>query len=233
MYLSQGASNNIVLGSEALDWSTTTANDNVILGKHVMRFATSAAKNIVIGHNSTFPLTTAIENVIVGNQAGAVITTESNNTLLGNLTNISAGATNATALGNGAVVTTSNSIQLGNASVSSVNTSGTLTAGTVTYPRAHGTAGQVLTTAGSGNLSWGWAAIREVADQSSATAGQTSFTLTQTPAATNSKMKMYINGLRVSNTAYTISGTTLTYTPSENGGYVLLANDRVQFDYYY
>jgi hypothetical protein len=46
-------------------------------------------------------------------------------------------------------------------------------------------------------------------------------------------MKMYINGLRVSNTAYTISGTTLTYTPSENGGYVLLANDRVQFDYYY
>jgi hypothetical protein len=61
---------------------------------------------------------------------------------------------------------------------------------------------------------------------------QTSFTLTQTPAA-NSKVKMYINGLRVSNTAYTISGTTLTYTPSENGGIVLALNDRVQFDYYH
>jgi hypothetical protein len=168
----------------------------------------------------------------MGDNAGRAITTESNNTLLGNQTNISAGATNATAIGNGAVVTALNTIQLGNASITNVITSGTLTANTVTYPNAHGTAGQVLTTAGSGNLSWGWAAIREVADQFSATAGQPSFPLTQTPAA-NSKVKMYINGLRISNTAYSISGTTLTYIASNNGAYVLLANDRVQFDYYY
>jgi hypothetical protein len=44
---------------------------------------------------------------------------------------------------------------------------------------------------------------------------------------------MYINGLRISNTAYSISGTTLTYIASNNGGNVLMANDRVQFDYYY
>jgi hypothetical protein len=36
----------------------------------------------------------------------------------------------------------------------SLNTSGTLTAGTVTYPAAHGTANQVLTTTGSGTLTW-------------------------------------------------------------------------------
>jgi hypothetical protein len=35
-----------------------------------------------------------------------------------------------------------------------VKTSGTLTAGTVTYPSAHGTDGQVLTSTGSGTLTW-------------------------------------------------------------------------------
>jgi len=74
--------------------------------------------------------------------------------------------------------------------------------------------------------------VREVADQFSATASQTSFTLTQTPSV-NSKVKMYINGIRISNTAYSISGTTLTYVPANNGGYALTAGDRVQFDYYY
>jgi len=63
--------------------------------------------------------------------------------------------TNSTAIGNGASVTASNTVQLGNTSVTNVKTSGTLTAGTVTYPSAHGTtSGQVLTTLGSGTLSW-------------------------------------------------------------------------------
>jgi hypothetical protein len=35
-----------------------------------------------------------------------------------------------------------------------LSTSGTLTAGTVTYPNAHGTNGQVLTSTGSGTLTW-------------------------------------------------------------------------------
>ena len=37
---------------------------------------------------------------------------------------------------------------------SNLNTSGTLTAGAVTYPNAHGTANQVLSTTGSGTLTW-------------------------------------------------------------------------------
>jgi hypothetical protein len=62
--------------------------------------------------------------------------------------------TNATAIGAGAIVSASNTIQLGNTSVTKVITSGTLTAGTVTYPKAHGSDGQVLTTTGSGTLTW-------------------------------------------------------------------------------
>jgi hypothetical protein len=74
--------------------------------------------------------------------------------------------------------------------------------------------------------------VREIADEFSATAGQTVFTLTQTKSA-NSKVKMFVNGVRISNTAYTLAGTTLTYTPANNASYVLTLADRIQFDYYY
>jgi hypothetical protein len=43
---------------------------------------------------------------------------------------------------------------LGNASVANVATVGTITADAVTYPKAHGTNGQVLSTTGSGTLTW-------------------------------------------------------------------------------
>jgi len=100
---------------------------------------------------------------------------------------------------------------------------------------ANGTAGQVLRSNGT-TLAPTWVSgapvVREVADQFNATAAQTSFTLTQTPSV-NSKVKMYINGIRISNAAYSVSGTTLTYLQASNGGYVLVSNDRIQFDYYY
>lgn len=75
-------------------------------------------------------------------------------------------------------------------------------------------------------------AVMEVADEFTATAAQTSFTLTQTPS-TNSKVKMYVNGIRISNTSYSWDGVTLTYNPTGNEGYVLSLNDRIQFDYFY
>jgi hypothetical protein len=44
---------------------------------------------------------------------------------------------------------------------------------------------------------------------------------------------MYINGIRISKTAYSVSGTILTYNPVNNGAYSLTLNDRIQFDYLY
>ena len=76
------------------------------------------------------------------------------------------------------------------------------------------------------------ATLREVADEFTATTAQTGFTLTQTPFM-NSKVKMYINGIRISNSAYNNSGMTLTYFPANNGSYALVAGDRIQFDYSY
>ena len=74
--------------------------------------------------------------------------------------------------------------------------------------------------------------VTEVADEFTATAAQTSFTLTQTKSA-KSTVKMHINGVRISNIAYSVSGTTLTYNPANNGAYTLSSGDRVQFDYFY
>jgi hypothetical protein len=62
--------------------------------------------------------------------------------------------TNSAAIGNGAESTGNNTIQLGNTAVTNVSTSGTITAGAVTYPNTHGTADQVLSTTGSGTLAW-------------------------------------------------------------------------------
>ncbi|HOZ80383.1 MAG TPA: hypothetical protein PLY34_20475, partial [Ferruginibacter sp.] len=112
------------------------------------------------------------------------------------------------------------------------NFTGTLTTGALTYPNIDGTPGQILTTNGNGIVSWSAPAITELADEITAAAAQTSFTLTQAPSA-NSKVKMFVNGIRISNTAYSVTDNTITYDPLFNGGYIITVNDRVQFDYHY
>jgi hypothetical protein len=63
-------------------------------------------------------------------------------------------ANNEIVIGYNAIGNGSNTVTLGNTSITNVKTSGTLTADAVTYPKAHGTAGQVLSTTGSGTLAW-------------------------------------------------------------------------------
>ena len=94
--------------------------------------------------------------------------------------------------------------------------------------------GKVLTSDEAGLASWAVAAVsvKEVGDEFTATASQTTFTLSQVPSA-NSIVKMYVNGIRISNTAYSWSGTTLTYISSNNGDYDITVSDRIQFDYFY
>lgn len=74
--------------------------------------------------------------------------------------------------------------------------------------------------------------VREISDEYTATVGQTSFTLTQTKSG-NTLMKLYINGVRISKTAYSITGTIFSYNPTNNEAYTLIAGDRIQIDYYY
>jgi hypothetical protein len=139
---------------------------------------------------------------------------------------ITSGTWNATTIavangGTGATSLTANGVLIGNAT----------NAVTTVAPSTNG---NVLTSNGTSWISStpSVSLIREVANEFSATTSQTSFTLTQTPSV-NSKVKMYINGVRISNSAYSISGATLTYNATNNGAYSLTASDRIQFDYYY
>ncbi|MCX6194818.1 MAG: hypothetical protein NTX34_10125 [Cytophagales bacterium] len=74
--------------------------------------------------------------------------------------------------------------------------------------------------------------VRDVSDEYAATVGQTVFNLTQTKSS-NSLLKLYINGVKISKTAFSLSGTTFTYIPANNDAYALIAGDRVQIDYFY
>ena len=89
----------------------------------------------------------------------------------------------------------------------------------------------ISVTNGSGSITIS-NALHSTSNQFLSTIGQTSFTLTQIPSS-NFFLYMFINGIRTNNTAYSWIGTTLTYVPTNNNGYALVADDRIQFDYYY
>lgn len=75
--------------------------------------------------------------------------------------------------------------------------------------------------------------VRMFSDEYSvSTAGQTIFTLSQTPNI-NSNWTLFVNGVRISKSAVSVSGTTMSYIPASNGAASLVLGDRIQFDYYY
>lgn len=213
----------IAIGNEAL-YKDLRGSDNIGIGSRTLYNMTDTSNN-----------DWGNRNIAIGSESGTNIIEGDNNTLIGTNTNTSTSViSNSVAIGYQAVVNANNTIQLGNTNVTLVNTSGAITSGgaiTGTFiVKAGGTSSEYLMADGS--VSTGTAPVREVADEFSATASQTNFTLTQTPS-TNSKVKMFVNGIRISNTAYSVSGTALTYNPANNGGYSLTTNDRIQFDFYY
>ena len=159
---------------------------------------------------------------------------ENSNTAIGNRADVSFdGITNSVAIGANAIATASNTIQLGSdgssshTAVTNVNTSAVITASGYKIPS--GTALQYLMA--NGSVSTGAAVVMEIADEFTLIESVVVFSLSQTPSP-NSKVKMYVNGIRISNSAYSWTETTLTYIPANNGSYSLSANDRIQFDYF-
>lgn len=94
-----------------------------------------------------------------------------------------------------------------------------------------GTNSQVLITNGSGDLSWATAPLSAIsADTFTATAGQTSFTLSHTPTGS---AVMVVNGVTISSLAITVAGTTATYSPINNYSYALEDGDSIVITYIY
>jgi hypothetical protein len=126
-----GAANgnrNTALGSAALS-NGSAPSDNTAIGYSTLAAGLTGGSNTAVGSYAFQTNTSGSNNVGVGKNAGITNTTGSNNTLIGTDANVGANnLSNTTALGYGAVATASNTIQLGNASVTNVNTKGSITA---------------------------------------------------------------------------------------------------------
>jgi hypothetical protein len=158
---------NIAIGREAgynlngFNYSSGTGSGNIFIGYQAGISRNIGSNNTAIGHQSLYSYT--VDNYNYSNTAAFGIQSgfnnrTNNNTFLGSFADvdytINSSITNATAVGYQAKVVASNTMQLGNTDVTNVKTSGTLTSGAVTYPKTHGSANQVLTSLGSGTLSW-------------------------------------------------------------------------------
>ena len=126
-------SNNTGIGNETMSFITTTSNNTGIGNRSLMN--TTGSNNTSLGSNAAVQLTTGDNNLFLGNSSGTQIANNSNLTSLSNSVLIGAGArtaanteTNEIVIGYNAVGNGSNTIQLGNASVTNVNTKGSITA---------------------------------------------------------------------------------------------------------
>jgi hypothetical protein len=137
---------NNAFGHQALT-ANTTGQENNAFGEYVLPKNIGGNYNTAMGSNALKENTSGSGNTGFGRQALQTNSTGSNNTAIGHQANVSVdGLSNATAIGNGATVTASNTIQLGNSSVTNVNTSGAVTA------PIYASTPQTLTDAGA--ISW-------------------------------------------------------------------------------
>lgn len=95
--------NNIALGANAL-LSNTTGNSNIAIGANALNGTTTGKKNIAIGFN----------NMNAFNSG-------SNNTSLGSEITFSTGISNSIAIGYGVSILASNTIQMGNSTITNAN----------------------------------------------------------------------------------------------------------------
>jgi hypothetical protein len=120
---------NTAIGAGAL-FSNTGGNNNTAIGASALFSNTEGGGNIAIGGDALALNTSGLSNTAIGGGALSNNVTGEFNTAIGYLANVaSGGLTNTTVIGNGASVTASNTIQLGNTAVTNVNTSGGITAG--------------------------------------------------------------------------------------------------------
>ena len=151
-YSGTGFTNNTGVGYYNM-LGLSTGVGNTSMGVETMFKVASGQHNTAIGYH-TLMNTSASRNTVLGADAGNTIATGTNNTIIGFQADASAALTNATAIGASAIVAASNTIQLGNTAVTNVKTSGTITAGAVTYPKIDGAAGTVLTANANGIPTW-------------------------------------------------------------------------------
>ncbi len=143
-----GGNENIAIGTSALK-ANTNGPSNTAIGHNALQVNTTGGNNSAIGstslnNNSIGSANTSIGklsltqntigngNTAIGLSALGSNRTGNYNTAIGTNADVSLNnLTNATAIGYGAIVTGDNTIQIGNGAVEAVNTSGSITAGSI------------------------------------------------------------------------------------------------------
>jgi hypothetical protein len=246
---STGLNNTITIGYGARVSNSNTIQlgpDGTSFVANSITYPTTAITNVRTSGTLTlgaitYPNTNGSTNQVLTATAGGTLTwttPSTTATAYSGTLGIGNGGTNSTATPTNGGVVYGTGTALG---YSAAGTSGQvlISAGTASPTWATLTAGSAITISNSGGIITIAAAIRPISDEFTATAGQTVFTLSQTPLTnpTTSPVRpnvwMFINGVRTKNLAYAVSGTTVTYTASSNNSYTLVAGDRIQFDYAY
>jgi trimeric autotransporter adhesin len=109
---------------DSVAYSLTTGSFNTAVGTRAAGLLTTGSSNTAVGYLSLNSVSTGTFNTAIGNSSLTLLTTGSFNTAIGNLADASgAGAgtlTNATAVGYNTKVSTSNTVRIGNAAVTSI-----------------------------------------------------------------------------------------------------------------
>jgi hypothetical protein len=113
-------------------FNNTSGSNNTSIGFLSLSSNTTGANNTSIGFSSLNTNSIGNGNTAVGKNALNTNLTGSNNLAIGFGADVNASNySNAIAIGYGAIVNASNKIQLGNSSITNVNTSGSITAGSI------------------------------------------------------------------------------------------------------
>jgi hypothetical protein len=153
-----GGTNNSAFGHSALA-SNTGGNQNTAMGTIALNKNVSGFGNVAVGAGALENNVSGNQNVAVGANALNINSNGNGNTAIGTSANVaSAALTNATAIGANSVVTASNAIQLGDATVTTVNvgtgTTAKLIAGQLQITGGTLGANRVLTSDALGNATW-------------------------------------------------------------------------------
>jgi len=242
---STGLNNTITIGYGARVSNSNTIQlgpDGTSFTVNSVAYPTTAITNVRTSGTLTlgaitYPNTNGSANQVLTATAGGTLTwttPSTTATAYSGTLGIGNGGTNSTATPTNGGVVYGTGTALG---YSAAGTSGQvlISAGTASPTWATLQAGSAITISNSGGTITIAAAVRPMTDQTIATSAHAvataTFTLSQTPL--NTKVWMFINGVRTNNLAYTVSGTTVTYTAANNNSYTIVVGDRIQFDYAY
>lgn len=220
-----------IITSKILDGNVTYAKiqnvtSNKILGRTtsgdgvVEEVATTGTGTVVMSDSPTFTGTP----VLPSGTTGTTQTTGDSSTALATTAFVTnSNATNANLTGD--VTSVGNVTTLSNSGVVSGTYGSNLSIPVITVD-AKGRITTLTTNTISPSLQ------EEAVEYSVQADGETSFDLSHTPSSTT-LVRMYINGVLISQAASIINNFTITYDPNNNGGYNLTVGDRIQFYYYF